>query len=68
MEQTEFKFEITFKSSYTKEELGDMVEVWLKRSLDNMLDQHCELESFALKAVHSGLCHLFDDDGYNREA
>lgn len=50
MEQTEYKFEITFKSSYTKEELGDMVEVWLKRSLENMLDQQCELESFTLKA------------------
>lgn len=50
MEQIEYKFEITFKSSYTKEELGDMVEVWLKRSLENMLDQQCELESFILKA------------------
>lgn len=50
MEQTEYKFEITFKSSFTKDELGDMVEVWLKRTLENMLDQQCELDSFILKA------------------
>lgn len=50
MEQTEYKFEITFKSSFAEDELGDMVEVWLKRSLENMLDQQCELDSFELKA------------------
>lgn len=50
MEQTEYKFEITFKSSFTKDELGGMVEVWLKRSLENMIDQQCELDSFELKA------------------
>ena len=50
MEQTEIKFEVTFKPSYCEVE-SEMVKVWLESTLENLLDQQCELDSFEIKEI-----------------
>ena len=47
----EMKFEVTLSSNPDLSVDPEMVEVWLKRSLENLIDQQCELKSFELKYV-----------------
>ena len=45
------KFEVTFSPDQDLNVDPEMVKVWLKRSLENLIDQQCELKSFELKHV-----------------
>lgn len=45
------KFEVIFSSDQDLNVDPEMVKVWLKRSLENLIDQQCELKSFELKHV-----------------
>lgn len=47
----EMKFEVIFSSDQDLNVDPEMVKVWLKRSLEKLIDQQCELKSFELKHV-----------------
>lgn len=47
----EMKFEVTFSSDQDLNVDPEIVKIWLKRSLENLIDQQCELKSFELKHV-----------------
>ena len=47
----EMKFEVALSSDQDLDVDLEMVKVWLKRSLENLIDQKCELKSFELKHV-----------------
>lgn len=47
----EMKFEVIFSSDQDLNVDPEMVKVWLKRSLENLIDRQCELKSFELKHV-----------------
>lgn len=50
MKKTEIKFEVTFISDEPEEYL-DMLDVWLKNSMENLVYQQCEIDSFKIKKL-----------------